>query len=57
MSTKIAVIHRRAAGIMFDHGLSEDDVLRGLKEIKQPSKDYYYVSDVMKFVYKIKTGE
>jgi hypothetical protein len=50
--TKIAINGYKAAYLMFDSGLGENAVQNGIYEIPQPTKGYYYVSDVMDYIKK-----
>ena len=50
MSTQIAISAHKAAYIMFEAGLGLNIVQTGIYDIKQPSKGYYYISDVLSFI-------
>lgn len=54
MADIIAVSAYEAAVLMLESGLSESQAQRGINTIKQPSKGYYTVTDVLDYIHDIK---
>lgn len=50
MTTRIAVNTRSAAYAMIEAGLVDEQIQIGVDTIKQPSKGYYYISDVHSYI-------
>jgi hypothetical protein len=50
MATQIAVNARKAALMMFEAGLGLNVVQTGIYDIPQPSKGYYYITDICDFI-------